>query len=106
MTISRYISSDLSIVERRLDDKHLGSRLVIDDKIYMALTPDVYAWLRRQMEKAHSAYKTRKMSEASWNTLRQRFHPIHDWAIETWGKEIVAQSLKKINLIRLLFRTG
>ncbi len=95
MNISRSISSDLSVIEEKPHKNHSGPRLVIDDKIYVALTPDVYAWLRRQMEKAHSAYQSGHLQENRWNVLRERFCPVHGWVIDTWGKEVVARSMKK-----------
>ncbi len=95
MNTSRYISSDLSVIERRSDENHPGPQSIIEDKIYMTLTPDVYAWLRRQMEKAHSAYQSGHLQENRWNILRERFYPVHGWVMETWGKEVVARSLKK-----------
>lgn len=91
----KYISSSLEIIEEKKHHKHSSSnQIVINNKVYASLTPNVYAWLRRQMEKAHSAYKAGKMAEASWNILRQRFRLLHYWAIEIWGKEVIAKSLK------------
>ncbi len=95
---TRYISSDLRIIEREKgkgNNNPSNNQLVIDNKVYAALTPDVYVWLRQRMEKAHLAFKSGKLLEKTWNILRERFYPVHDCALETWGEDVIAQSMNK-----------
>ncbi len=95
-----YISSSLDKKEKKEErnigiyrDKSLNNQLVIDNKVYILLTPAVYGWLRKQMDKAHLAYQAGRLMANHWNALRQRFYPLHDWAIETYGRQAIAEAV-------------
>jgi hypothetical protein len=47
------------------------------------------------MDKAHMAYQAGKLAEDHWNTLRERFYPLHDWAIEIYGKEAIVEAISR-----------
>lgn len=66
-------------------------RLAIDfgfnGKPFRSLDAAYYCWIRRQMEKAHHAFKAGKLSTPAWETLRDRFTIIHAWAVYYLGLE-------------------
>jgi len=88
-----YISSDLEIIEE-YNNTYFAKQVLINDKGFTVLTPEVYSWLRQRMEKAHTAYKAGKLAEQSWNALRERFYPVHDWAVQAWGNDAIEKLLE------------
>jgi hypothetical protein len=95
-----YISSSLERLEKKEErnisiyrDISLNNQVVDNERLYIPLTPAVYGWLRKQMDKAHMAYKADKLPADNWNSLRNKFYPLHDWAITTYGRKAIEKAI-------------
>ena len=96
-----YISSNLEKKEKKEEvyrgidgQNNVINQIVDNGKVYIPLTLPVYAWLRQQMDKAHMAYKSGRLAEDSWGKLRERFYPVHDWAVGTYGQDAIGEAIK------------
>lgn len=60
----------------------------------ISLTPDRYAYLYKNMERAKIAHQSGKLSSSSWELLRSRFAEVHRLAISIYGTEKLSGALK------------
>ncbi len=58
----------------------------INDTVYRKLDPEYYAWLSSRMVLADKAAMTGHLDAAAFETLRERFNAVHDWAVESFGE--------------------
>ena len=68
--------------------------VIIEGKCYRRLSPDYYAWLRSQMERARHQHDAGIIPAAHYETLRQRFNAMHDRAVALFGEETLLQTLQ------------
>ncbi len=67
------------------------------DAVYRLLDATYYAWLRCRMDRAKKAFDAGKLPAATWQTLRQRFNGIHQWAIAHLGEPALLQAIKTLD---------
>ncbi len=67
--------------------------VVIEGKCYRRLSPDYYAWLRTQMERARHQHDAGILPDTHYDTLRQRFNAMHDRAVTLFGEEMLLQTV-------------
>ena len=68
----------------------------IDDIMYRRLDPEYYAWLRSRMILAKAAASAGQIRLAAFEDLRQRFGPIHQWAIEVFGEPVLIAAVRSL----------
>ena len=81
-----FVATDLSVLQAP-DQADPTLDLVADGKVYRALTPDYYLWLRHKMELAKARYSHGRLSEPAFEALRTRFNTVHDQALAVLGME-------------------
>jgi len=90
------VASDLRHIQ--VDDHHDEPRdLFQGDAVYRLLDAPYYAWLRRRMERAKKAFDTGKLPAPTWQTLRERFNEIHEWAITHIGEKLLAEAVAHLD---------
>jgi len=71
--------------------------VIIAGKCYRRLSPDYYAWLRSQMERARHHHDAGIIPTAHYEILRQRFNVMHDRAVAHFGEETLLQTLQSFS---------
>ena len=66
-------------------------------KIYRRLDPEYFAWLRSRMLAAQSAFKAGKLPETKWESLKNRFNPLQEYAVQKFGKEHLQQAFSQLS---------
>ena len=66
-------------------------------KIYHRLEPEYFAWLRSRMLAAQSVFKAGKLPETTWESLKSRFNPLQEYAIQKFGKESLQQAFCQLS---------
>ena len=90
------VATDLQHVQ--VDDSHDHPQDVIhEDTVYRRLDAAYYAWLRRRMERAKKAHDAGKLPAKPWQTLRERFNVIHEWAVRNFGEKVLVQALSTLD---------
>jgi hypothetical protein len=74
-----------------------ASDVEYNGKIYRRLEPEYFAWLRSRMLAAQSAFKAGKLSESTWESLKSRFNPLQEYAVQKFGKESLRQASRQIS---------
>jgi len=67
--------------------------LVIEGKCFRRLSPDYYAWLRAQMERARHQHDVGILPDAQYDILRQRFNTMHDRAVALFSEDTLLQTI-------------
>ena len=71
--------------------------VISGDAVYRLLDAPYYAWLRCRMERAKKAFDTGKLPASTWQTLRERFNGIHEWAITHIGEKVLAEAVAHLD---------
>lgn len=90
-----WVATDLDSFEEF--DPRFGYELGCEP-VYRMLDASYYAWLRHRMENVRKSHDTGRIDDASFETLRDRFNIIHDWAVQHIGEEALRQAMRTINL--------
>jgi len=91
-----YVSTTLQSFETA-DAEQPDRDILRDDVVYRHLDPEFYAWLRQRMTVAEKARRAGKLPAATFDQLRERFNPIHAWAVEHLGQEALLDAIRKHN---------
>ena len=75
-----------------------ASDVEYNGKIYCRLESEYFAWLRSRMLAAQSAFKAGKLPESTWESLKSRFNPLQEYAVQKFGKEALQQASHQISL--------
>ena len=90
------VATDLRHVQ--VDDSHDHPQDVIHEgTVYRRLDAPYYAWLRRRMERAKKAHEAGKLNRQTWETLRDRFNAIHEWAIAHIGEKYLVDAIASLD---------
>jgi len=90
------VATDLRHVQ--VDDSHDHPQDVIHEgTVYRSLDASFYAWLRRRMERAKKAHDANKLNRQTWETLRERFNAIHEWAIAHIGEKSLVDAIASLD---------
>jgi len=89
------VATDLDSWET--DDPRFGYELNCDP-VYRMLDASYYAWLRHRMENARAAHGSGRLDDQTFETLRERFNIIHDWALRHIGEEALKQAIRTTNV--------
>jgi|GEM_PF-1071443 len=89
------VATDLDSWEA--DDPRFGYE-VGGDPVYRMLDASYYAWLRHRMENARAAHGSGRLDDQTFETLRERFNIIHDWAVRHIGEEALKQAIRTTNV--------
>ena len=89
-----YISTSLQSFEAA-DAEPTASDILRDEVVYRRLDPAFYAWLRQRMTVAEKAKRSGKLKAATFDQLRDRFNPIHTWAVEHLGQDALLAAIRK-----------
>ena len=89
------VATDLDSWEA--DDPRFGYE-VGGDPVYRMLDASYYAWLRHRMENARAAHRSRRLDDQTFETLRERFNIIHDWAVRHIGEEALRAAIRTTNM--------
>ena len=90
------VATDLRHVQ--VDDTHDYPQDVIHgDVVYRRLDALFYAWLRRRMERAKKAHDANKLNRQTWETLRERFNGIHEWALSHIGEKPLVDAIASLD---------
>jgi hypothetical protein len=68
-----------------------------DTLCFRRLDPDYYAWLRYKMSLAKKATLAGHLSLASFNDLKARFIRVHEWAMESFGKDVLQEAVNGLD---------
>lgn len=68
------------------------------EPVYRMLDASYYAWLRHRMINAKSAHDAGHLDSTGFNTLRERFNIIHDWAVRHIGDDALRQAIRTTNV--------
>ena len=74
-----------------------ASDVEYNGKIYRRLEPEYFAWLRSRMLAAQSAFKAGKLPELTWESLKSRFNPLQEYAVQKFGKESLQQASRQLS---------
>lgn len=85
-----FVATDLDC---RDDLPSSSDDVVIAGKCYRRLSPDYYAWLRAQMERARHQHDAGILPDTHYDTLRHRFNTMHDRAVVLFGEETLLQTV-------------
>jgi hypothetical protein len=77
--------------------QHFARDVGIDGVCYRRLDPPYFAWLRHKMTMVKALYEAGKLSDATWETLRERFNSLQEMAIEALGKDVLQQALSEFD---------
>jgi hypothetical protein len=69
----------------------------IERKVYRPLTPEYFAWLRHQMQKARNQTARGKMLAANFDALRTRFNALLDRAIDLFGESALEDAFEAMD---------
>lgn len=89
-----YVSTTLQSFEAA-DAEPTARDILHDEVVYRRLDPEFYAWLRQRMTVAEKAKRSGKLPTATFDQLRERFNPIHAWAVEHLGQEALLYAIRK-----------
>lgn len=89
------VATDLDSWEA--DDPRFGYE-VGGDPVYRMLDASYYAWLRHRMENARAAHGSGRLDDQTFETLRERFNIIHDWAVRHIGEEALRRAIRTTNV--------
>ena len=90
------VATDLRHVQ--VDDSHGHPQDVIHEgTVYRRLDALLYAWLRRRMERAKKAHDANKLNRQTWETLRERFNAIHEWAVAHIGERALVDAIASLD---------
>ena len=90
------VATDLRHVQ--VDDSYDHPQdMIHEGTVYRRLDALFYAWLRRRMERAKKAHKAGKLSGPTWETLRERFNAIHEWAIAHIGEKSLVDAIASLD---------
>ena len=71
--------------------------IAIEGKVYRPLTPEYFAWLRHQMQKARNQTARGKMPAANFDALRTRFNALLDRAIDLFGESALEDAFEAMD---------
>jgi len=92
------VATDLRHIGVEVENSGDGPRdAITGDAVYRLLDAPYYAWLRRRMERAKTAHEAGKLPAATWQTLRDRFNAIHQWAITHLGEAALVAALTNLD---------
>jgi hypothetical protein len=74
-----------------------ASDVEYNGKIYRRLEPEYFAWLRSRMLAAQSAFKAGKLPVSTWESLKNRFNPLQEYAVQKFGKEDLQQASRRLS---------
>ncbi|HEY3418517.1 MAG TPA: hypothetical protein VGM23_16700 [Armatimonadota bacterium] len=86
-----FVATDLDC---RDDLPSSSGDVVIEGKCFRRLSPDYYAWLRAQMERARYQHDAGILPDTHYDTLRQRFNALHDRAVTLFGEDSLLQTVR------------
>jgi len=89
------VATDLDSWEA--DDPRFGYE-VGGDPVYRMLDASYYAWLRHRMENARAAHGSGRLDDQTFETLRERFNIIHDWAVRHIGEAALRRAIRTTNV--------
>lgn len=89
------VATDLDSWEA--DDPRFGYEIG-GDPVYRMLDASYYAWLRHRMENARVAHGSGRLDDQTFETLRERFNTIHDWAVRHIGEEALRRAIRTTNV--------
>jgi len=89
-----YVSTTLQSFETA-DAVQTARDILRDEMVYRRLDPEFYAWLRQRMTVAEKARRVGKLPVATFDQLRERFNPIHAWALELFGQYALLDAIRK-----------
>lgn len=72
------------------------------DPVYRMLDASYYAWLRHRMENVRKSHDAGALDSESFDTLRDRFNTIHNWAVAHIGEENLRTAVRTTNLKRYM----
>ncbi len=90
------VASDLRHVPVDSPGDH-SQDIITSDAVYRLLDAPYYAWLRRRMERAKKAHDTGKLPAATWQTLRERFNGIQEWAVAHIGEKSLLDAVAHLD---------
>lgn len=67
------------------------------EPVYRMLDASYYAWLRHRMANAKSARDAGQLDSTGFNTLRDRFNIIHEWAVRHIGNDALRRAIRTAN---------
>lgn len=68
------------------------------EPVYRMLDASYYAWLRHRMANAKNAHDAGQLDSTGFNTLRERFNIIHDWAVRHIGDDALRRTIRTVNV--------
>lgn len=86
--LTLFISTDLNSLIAASRDKDI----VHEGKVYRELVPQYFAWLHIRMRIAQTAHREKRLPDAQWDVLRERFNPIQEKAIDMFGKDVLKKA--------------
>ncbi len=90
-----WVATDLDSFEE--SDPRFGYE-VNCDPVYRMLDAPYYAWLRHRMENARAAHRSGRLDAQTFETLRERFNIIHDWAVRHVGEDALRRAIRTTNV--------
>lgn len=91
-----FVATDLSVILPP-DHADLSTDLLADGRVYRALDPDYYLWLRHKMELAKAKYSRGRLPAGTFDALRSRFNPLHDQAIALFGMDRLLDAARRFD---------
>ena len=91
-----YVATDLAAMDFPVAQDS-GGDLFSDGRFFRALDPDYYAWLRRKMELARTAYTHGRLPEPTFEALRARFNAVHARALDLFGESALLHAVRQLD---------
>ncbi len=73
---------------------HFARDVGLNGVCYRRLDPPYFAWLRHKMAMVKALHEAGELSDATWDTLRERFNSLQEMAIEGLGKEVLQIAIR------------
>ena len=87
-----FVASSLAIKLLAPDSKQTDQ--VIQNTVYRKLTPDYFAWLRCRIVNAQKTHKAGKLADDLWESLKERFLQVHEYAVEEFGEQGIKEAMR------------
>ncbi len=73
---------------------HFARDVSLNGVCYRRLDPPYFAWLRHKMTMVKALHEAGKLSDDTWDILRERFNSLQQMAIEAFGKEVLQAAIR------------
>jgi hypothetical protein len=87
-----YVATTLSVWTTNAPDR-FAHDVQVNDTAFRRLAPEYYAWLRSRMHSAKLAVLAEQLSQEAFDSSRERFNRIHEWAMARFGEPVLQDAI-------------